>query len=147
MCHKHSIRLNFYGRNSIFGRDRFEPRAVIAVGDTSAGSFGSKGIFQKYRNISLFYRRYSLRVQDLGSKICQLCRLFEGEMGQSRGIFHISRIIIVKSVNICPYLYFISVHRSSNNGCRIITTSPFKGADVLVPVNSHKSLRHINFGS
>jgi len=45
-------------------------------------------------------------VQDLRAKVGEFCGLIEGEFRQAIGVIDIARIVVMESVDICPYFNF-----------------------------------------
>ena len=71
-------------------------------------------IQQTYRDIGIFSRLNAGRVQNFCTEVSQLGCFFKMQLANRGSLVDNARVVVVHSVNICPYLDFGSIHGCTN---------------------------------
>ena len=103
------------------------------------------GVQQTYRNVGIFSRLDTSRVQNLCTEVGQFSCFFKVKLTYRRSLVYYARVIVVHTVDVCPDLDFRSIDGSSNQRSRIVTSSTLQVVDFTVCVAADESLSDIDF--
>ena len=114
------------------------------------GNQGTRGrrfhrIQQAYRDIGIFSGLYTGRMENLGAEISQFCGFFEVQLTHRRSLVHHARVVVVHTVDVCPYLDFRSVDGRTDQGCRIVASTALQVVHLTVGVAADESLGDVDF--
>ncbi len=139
---QHPARFDLDCSDVVLCSDSLDISSPQHIVDQRSRSVRLHGVKQPYRNIVKFCGLNTCGMQNLGTEISQLGSLFEMEVSHRARTLYKTRIIIVHSVYICPYLYLLSLYRRTDKRCCIIAASAFKIIDLSVVVKTDETLRY-----
>ena len=79
-------------------------------------------------------------MENLRPEVSKLSGLFEVQLVDRLCMLHHTWVIIVHTVDVCPYLYLISVYGSSDKRCCIVRASALQIVHLAIGVAAYESL-------
>ena len=101
-------------------------------------------IQQTYRDIGIFSRLNAGRVQNFCTEVSHLGCFFKMQLANRGSLVDNARVVVVHSVNICPYLDFGSIHGCTNQGSCVIAATTLQVIDLAISVAADETLCDIN---
>ena len=112
-----------------------------SVGDQGARSLRLHRVEQTHRDVVQLSRQDAGRMQDLGTEIGQFCSLLEVQLTYRRGTFHITRVIVVHTVDVRPDLDLLGVDRRADQRRAVVATATLQVVDLSVRIAADITLR------
>src|SRR5690606_10826495 len=109
------------GRYTIFGSNgtHHTPGGPVLI-NQRAGRIGCHRIEQSHRYVEPLCREDTLRVEDFSAEIGKLSSFIKAETCDGFGALHDPWVVVVHTINIRPYLYFVGTDGRPDERCGIV---------------------------
>ena len=109
---EHAAALDLNGCDIVLGCNRLNLTKLSLVADSGAFGVRVHCVEKSHGNTCKLGRLNASGVENLGTEICQLGSFLEVELVNRIGLVNNTRVVVVHTVDICPYLYLVCI-----NGC------------------------------
>lgn len=80
------------------------------------------------------------RVQDLGPEVSQFGSFFEMQVADRRCLFNDARIVVVHTVDVCPYLDFFRTDSRTDQRGAVVAAATLQVVDLAVSIAADVAL-------
>ena len=141
---EHSAGLDLDGNDVVLGGHGFDLAVFGGIGDGGSLSFGVHRVQQPDRNSCVLGRLNACRMQNLGTEVGQLGGFLKLQLVNGLSLFDHSRVVVMHTVNVSPYLDFLSADGCTDKRCRIVGTATLQIVNFTVSIAADEALGDIN---
>lgn len=140
---QHVAALDFYGCDSVFGRNGLDGLRRLRIIDYGSRRLGFHGVEQSHGDICRFGRLDTCGMQNLGAEVCQLGRLLEVEFSDGTCVVDISRVVVVHTVYVGPDLNLIGTNGGADQRCGIVASAALQVVDLALVISAYETLGQV----